>query len=193
MVNKQASNMTKKTEKTVKKDIKRNNILLFIIGLLLIIAFNSIGSFYFYRFDLTSEKRHTLSNTTKEIIKELDDYVFFRVYLEGEFPAGFKRLSRETRDLLNEFRAFNVQNVYKQLMSKGLQPTNLQISEKDGKSQKVIFPGAIATYKEEEAAVQLLNNQIGIPSDQVINNSIQDLEYNLLKTILRLTVDKKPT
>ncbi len=210
MVNKQASNMTKKTEKTVKKDIKRNNILLFIIGLLLIIAFNSIGSFYFYRFDLTSEKRHTLSNTTKEIIKELDDYVFFRVYLEGDFPAEFKRLRNSTKEMLDEFRAYsdfidyefidpsadedptNVQNVYKQLMSKGLQPTNLQISEKDGKSQKVIFPGAIATYKEEEVAVQLLNNQIGIPSDQVINNSIQDLEYNLLKTILRLTVDKKP-
>jgi ABC-2 type transport system permease protein len=210
MVNKQASNMTKKTEKTVKKDIKRNNILLFIIGLLLIIAFNSIGSFYFYRFDLTSEKRHTLSNTTKEIIKELDDYVFFRVYLEGDFPAEFKRLRNSTKEMLDEFRAYsdfidyefidpsadedptNVQNVYKQLMSRGLQPTNLQISEKDGKSQKVIFPGGIATYKEEEVAVQLLNNQIGIPSDQVINNSIQDLEYNLLKTILRLTVDKKP-
>ncbi len=210
MVNKQASNMTKKTEKTTKKDIKRNNILLFIIGLLLIIAFNSIGSFYFYRFDLTSEKRHTLSNTTKEIIKELDDYVFFRVYLEGDFPAEFKRLRNSTKEMLDEFRAYsdfidyefidpsadedptNVQNVYKQLMSKGLQPTNLQISEKGGKSQKVIFPGAIATYKEEEAAVQLLNNQIGIPSNEVINNSIQDLEYNLLKTILRLTVDKKP-
>jgi ABC-2 type transport system permease protein len=210
MVNKQASNMTKKTEKTIKKDIKRNNILLFIIGLLLIIAFNSVGSFYFYRFDLTSEKRHTLSNTTKEIIKELDDYVFFRVYLEGDFPAEFKRLRNSTKEMLDEFRAYsdfidyefidpiadedpaNVQNIYKQLISKGLQPTNLQISEKDGKSQKVIFPGAIATYKEEEAAVQLLNNQIGIPSNEVINNSIQDLEYNLLKTILRLTVDKKP-
>ena len=66
-----------------------------------------IASFFFTRFDLTSEKRYTLSDATKTLIKELDDIVYFKVYLDGEFPAGFKKLRNETKEMLDEFRAYN--------------------------------------------------------------------------------------
>lgn len=93
--------------KTTNKDIRRNNVLQLVLGLVIIILLNIIGSFLFTRFDLTSEKRYSLSSSTKQLLRETDDIFHFRVYLEGEFPAGFKMLSRATKEMLDEFRAFN--------------------------------------------------------------------------------------
>ena len=75
---------------------KGNNISQFFIVLGIIILLNISAQFIFYRIDLTSEKRYTLSSATREMMEELDDIVFIKVYLEGEFPAGFKRLRNET-------------------------------------------------------------------------------------------------
>ena len=90
------------------KSNKRKNSDLFalVVGLVIILLVNYISSFVFERVDLTSEKRYSLSEPTKKIVGELDDNVFFKVYLEGEFPAGFKRLRDETLEMLNEFRAY---------------------------------------------------------------------------------------
>lgn len=93
--------------KNKRKNIKRNEILSLAITVAIIVLINIIGSFVYTRFDLTSEKRYTLSDTSKEILKDLNDYVYFRVYLEGEFPAGFKKLRKETKEMLDEFRAYS--------------------------------------------------------------------------------------
>ena len=90
-----------------RKNIKRNEIASLFIILIIIVLVNIIGSFVYTRFDLTSEKRYTLSDTSKDILRNLDDYVYFRVYLEGEFPAGFKKLRKETKEMLDEFRAYS--------------------------------------------------------------------------------------
>jgi len=60
-----------------KKNIKRGNIIQLVLGLLIIVLINIIGSVVFTRFDLTSEKRYTLSEATKQQLKDLDDIVFF--------------------------------------------------------------------------------------------------------------------
>ena len=90
-----------------RKNLKKNQLIAFVITVVCIVVINIIGSYVFTRFDLTSEKRYTLSETTKETLRNLDDYVYFRVYLEGDFPAGFKKLRRETKEMLDEFRAYS--------------------------------------------------------------------------------------
>ena len=90
-----------------RKNLKKNQLIAFVITVVCIVVINIIGSYVFTRFDLTSEKRYTLSNTTKEILGNLEDYVYFKVYLEGDFPAGFKKLRRETKEMLDEFRAYS--------------------------------------------------------------------------------------
>ncbi|NTW34310.1 MAG: hypothetical protein HGB12_17105, partial [Bacteroidetes bacterium] len=146
--------------------LKRNNIIQLIFGFSIILFINIIGHFLFTRTDLTSEKRYTLSDATKKILKNLDDIVYFKIYLEGDFPGapGFKQLRNETREILNQFRAYSdniqyefinpsesadkkeVKNLYQQLVTKGLQPTNIQVQTTESSSQQIIFPGAIATY-----------------------------------------------
>jgi ABC-2 type transport system permease protein len=190
--------------------IKRNNIIQLLLSLLIIILFNLISSFIFTRFDLTSEKRYTLSPATKQLLKNLDDIVFFKVYLEGDYPAGFKRLHNETKEMLDEFRAYSdnihyefinpsegnnkktVNDTYRLLVEKGLQPTSLEVNNNTGTSKQLIFPSALVTYKNNELPLQLLMSQMGAPAEEQLNNSIQSLEYNIANSIRKLSVSFKP-
>jgi len=196
--------------KNKQKDIKRNSIIQLVVGLIIVLLVNFVGYYVFTRFDLTAENRYTLSDQTKTMLKELDDIVYFQVYLDGEFPAGFKRLKRESKEMLDQFRAYsdNIQyefinpsesenpkernDVYQRLIERGLRPTDLQVKTNDGSTQQIIFPGAIVSYKNTELPLELLLSQMGVPPEEVLNNSIQNLEFNLANTINKLTVNNKP-
>lgn len=198
------------TAKSTNRDIRRNNILQLTLGLIIIILLNVIGSFIFTRFDLTTEKRYSLSPSTKKLLRETDDIFYFRVYLEGEFPAGFRKLSRSTRELLDEFRAYNDNIQYEfinpseapdaktrneilsRLEQQGLLPTDLNVRTKQGQQQQRIYPGAIVSHKGREMPLNLLAEQMGAPPDLIINNSIQALEYNISNTIRKLSTTSKP-
>lgn len=187
-----------------------NRLLQFLLSILIIVLVNIVATRLFTRIDLTAEKRYTLSETTKELLRGVDDIVYFQIYLEGDFPAGFTRLQQATREMLDEFRAYsrNIEyefinpsasedpkernDVYQLLIEKGLQPTDLQVSTKEGRQQQIIFPGAIVSYKGREMSLELLRSQLGAPSEKVLNNSLEGLEYNLASTISTLTSDKKP-
>jgi ABC-2 type transport system permease protein len=208
-----ASGKTQKHEismKVKKKDIKKANITGFMLILVAIIVINIISSFVFTRFDLTSEKRYTLSEATKQLLNNLDDYVHFRMYLDGDFPAGFKRLQRETKEMLDEFRAYNRyityefinpslsddrherEETYQLLTDRGLEPTDLQVRTKDGMQQLIIFPGAIVFYRDRELPVDLLEAQLNMPPEAVLNISIQNLEFKIADVIHKLSLLQKP-
>lgn len=197
-------------KKATKINIRLFNIVQLLTGLVIIILINIISSYIYTRFDLTFERRYTLSEASKKMLSEIDDLVFFRVYLHGDFPAGFKRLERETRDMLNEFRAYNNnieyrfinpsetmdskerELVFRQLMEKGLEPTDLQVKTADGTSQKIIFPGAIASYRGKEIPLSLLTSQRGTPPDEILNNSIENLEFVIADAIRKLVAQRRP-
>ena len=84
------------------KNLKK--ILFVLVGLLLA---NFISSSLFTRFDLTKDKRYTLSDVSKNIVNKLDNNLIVNVYLEGDFPSEFKRLQVETRQYLEELAAEN--------------------------------------------------------------------------------------
>lgn len=193
-----------------RKNLRRSSYLQLFIGIVFLLLLNLVGSFVFYRFDLTSEKRYSLSPATRTMLKQLDDVVYFKIYLDGDFPAGFTRLKNETREMLNQFRAYtdNIQYefidpsastdkttreaLYTQLVQSGLNPTNLNVRDKGGVSSKLVFPGAIVSYREKEIAMPLLITQVGKAPEEVLNNSVQALEYNIANTIRKLNLEEKP-
>ncbi|MBO4328088.1 MAG: gliding motility-associated ABC transporter substrate-binding protein GldG, partial [Bacteroidales bacterium] len=196
-----------------RKNLKKNQLISFGLTLVLIAVINVIGAYLFTRFDLTSEKRYTLSDTTKETLENLEDYVYFKVYLEGDFPAGFKKLRRETKEMLDEFRAYSkfidyefinpaasddrveINDTYKLLYQSGLNPTNLNIQGSDGSTkQMIIWPGALVSYRNQtEIPIDLLENQLGQSSEAALNASIQNLEFRLVDAIRKVTRFKKPS
>jgi ABC-2 type transport system permease protein len=176
-----------------------------IVGLITVLLVNYVGSFAFERFDLTAEKRYTLSETSIQLAESIDDVIYVKVYLEGEFPSGYKRLRDETKEMLDEFRAYANGNleyefinpaesedekireeIYKQLYKQGLRPTDLSERSNDGFSNKIIWPGAVFLYKGTELPVQLLKHQIGAQQEGMLNGSIESLEYEIANAINNL-------
>jgi ABC-2 type transport system permease protein len=193
-----------------KKNIKRANVTGVLLGIAIVILLNILASFIYTRIDLTAEKRYSLSPVTKRLLKKLDDVVYFKIYLAGDLPPGFQRLANETREMLDEFRAYsdNIQyefidpsenpnarernDTYRLLVERGLQPTDLRVNKKGTSSQLILFPGAMASYRGNEIPVQLLMAQLQQEPNMVLNNSIQSLEYNLASAIKNLTTVIKP-
>ena len=195
-----------------RKNLKRNQIVTFLVTVAVVVLVNVVGSFVFTRFDLTSEKRYTLSPTTKEILNNLDDYVYFKVYLEGDFQAGFKKLRRETKEMLDELRAYSKyldyefinpsesadaserNETYKQLYQAGLIPTDVVVKNSDGSSQQmVIWPGALVSYRNNtEIPIDLLESQLGQSSEEALNASMQNQENRLIDSGKKFTRLQKP-
>ena len=194
-----------------KKDQRRSHWIELGAGVLIVIFVNVIGYYVFGRLDLTSEKRYTLSKSTKNLLKKIDEPVLYRVYLEGEFPADFKRLQNETKEMPNQFRAYNKnvqyefvnpnnfdnqqerQVFYQKLAQKGIQPTQIQVSTGNGVTTQVLIPAADVIYKGNETSIQLLQSQKYVDQTQLLNNSIQSLEYVLSNAIRALSQGQKPS
>ncbi len=170
---------------------KNSQNLLIIIAI--VISINLLGNYFFHRFDLTQDKRYTLSQTSLDIVKKVNDPLYVDVYLDGEFPGEFKKLQNETKQLLEEFKATNSNIIFqfinphenedanlgksKQLVGKGLIPINITVDDKGKQTQNMVFPWAIARYKNKEIKIQLLKNMIGASVADKVVSSVQHLEY----------------
>ena len=181
-------------------------------SVLLVLLVNIIFSLTDYRIDLTNDKKHSISKESKHILKNLDDIIFIKIYLDGNFPTEFKHLQAELLNLLTSFRSISNNNfdfefinpnlssnpkekkdLYKKLVNNGLTPTDIEIRSTSSKSNQIIFPGALIYYKDKQQAVNFLRNTIGKKPKENINSSIENLEYEFISAIYNLTKTKKHT
>jgi gliding-associated putative ABC transporter substrate-binding component GldG len=191
-----------------------------LIGLLLL---NFFGQQYFTRIDLTEDGRYSISPATQRLLSELEGELTIKVYLEGKFPPGFKRLQTTVKETLDEFQRYagnrlkvryidpsqanneeeRKQN-YLQLVQKGINPTNIFANEDGKRVEKLIFPGAVLSYTppidkdtNQYEATTLLFRTIdqrmpNAPSpDEILNQSIENVEYHLASAIQRLVMDEE--
>ena len=184
------------------KNIKTLGITIFIL-----IVLNVLGSLFFHRFDLTKDKRYTLSVTSLQIVKQVKNPLSIKIYMQGDLPADFRRLQQETRQLLEEFQAYNSNIVFefvnplenkdesmdvvKSLYQKGLTPINITVDDKGKQSQAMVFPWAIAVYNNKEVNIPLLKNIMGASTTQKVIGSVQHLEYSIADAINKITKDKQ--
>lgn len=168
---------------------KIKSYILVTVGLILI----NLGSQSYYgRFDLTKDQRYTLSEISRSIISEVSNPLYVTVYLEGEFPAEFKRLQIETQQFLEELRAENSDIIIRfenpdemreELIKKGMIPSQLTVEEDGQLSQAIIFPWAEITYKNRSSLVSLLPQAIVASQEEQLQNAIESLEYSFLESI----------
>jgi gliding-associated putative ABC transporter substrate-binding component GldG len=189
--------------------MKNSNLksVLSTVAILIIVNFLSIT--FFYRFDLTKDKRYTLSATSLTIVKKIEEPLFIKIYMQGDMPTEFNRLQRETQDLLEEFQAYNsninfsfvdplenedesMDNI-KKLYLKGLTPINITVDDKGKQSQAMVFPWAIALYKNKEVNIPLLKNIMGASTTQKVIGSVQHLEYSIADALNKITTNNKKT
>lgn len=188
------------------KSTKIQNLKAFLGVIVVLLLLNGIGSFFYQRFDLTQDKRYTLSKTTLEILDNVDQEIVVDVFLEGNFPYEFRRLQTETRQLLEEYQERNnnikfqfinplsngaseVENM-QMMLEYGLKPISISVNDKGKQSQEVVFPWAIASKGERAAKIQLLKNMMGANTEEKVISSVQHLEFAITEAIHTLSTEK---
>ena len=200
---------TKKLKGT-KKNIYFRNILLLITG---IIALNWALQRRFFRIDLTSERRYTLSDNTKKLMKQLPADIQVYIYLEGDLNANFQRLQNATREMIDELNAYTEKyelrcqfvnpsiarndgerrEKYKQLEASGIIPTPVATRDQEGKIiQKIIFPYARLISGKDTLTVNLMKNARANPNEEQMNLSIENLEFQFTDAIRRMVSKEIP-
>lgn len=187
------------------KSKKLGDLLWLANGLVLAIVVNMAASHFFFRLDLTEEKRYSIKEPTQILLENLDDDVYIEVFLAGDLNAGFKRLQRSIEELLAEFRITSGNRVHytftnpeaalsqkaqsefmNELVSKGISPMNVIDNKGGQRTEKLVFPGAVVSYGGFEKGVMLLKGNRASSSEEVLNQSIEGLEYELANTIQQL-------
>ncbi len=177
------------------------------IGIAMLILLNIGGSYLYKRFDLTQDQRYTLSEASLNTVKDIEEPIVVDVFLKGSFPAEFKKLQIETRQLLEEFEAYNplieynfvdpledeasAEAVTQQMIELGLTPAQATVTENNKVSQELVFPWAIANYKQKTVRIPLLKNTLGATSEERVSNSVQHLEYAFADGFSKLTNTSK--
>lgn len=176
-------------------------LLLLTVGIGLI---NLLAHRFLVRIDLTEDQRHSIHPATKKLLGKLDGDIYVTVYLAGDLPMGFRQLQRATKELLEACKAYANRPIHyqiidlntepierrkkllKKLSERGIQPTNLYMQEHGQRIEKLIYPGALVTYKEQEVGVMLLKGNSMTDATQMISQSIDGLEYELTKALAKL-------
>lgn len=183
---------------------KSNKYLQLLIVVAIVLAINVIASFLYTDYDLTDDQRFTLSESTKSVVAAPDDNITIKILLDGEFPAGFKRLQSSVKDLMDKLRDINPNIIYefedptegsprvveqrqKILIEEKIIPVSLSYSDGTQLVQKAVFPFAIVTYKAKKYVINLLEEQKpGDDEDVILNKSVALLEYKFANAFQKL-------
>lgn len=189
---------------------KKQSIVRFLVALVFLIGLSFLSRFIFFRWDLTEDKRYTIAPATKAALANLEQVVIIKVYLDGELPAGFRRLRASIEETLDEFQVYGRSKIQFEfidpdqitgkeeknkfimdMVQKGIQPTNIFIKEEGRKIEKLIFPGAIISYKGKESAVMLLKGSTATDPNEILNQSAENVEYELISAIKKMSKEYK--
>lgn len=191
------------------KQFKRYTLIGLLAAILIVIVLNIISSYLFFRIDLTKDKRHSLSKSTIEMLQNLEDRVYIRVYLKGkDQPADYQLFAKQVEQMLQDFRSYSknvyfefidplegknndeVKNILAEFVKKGLEPIPISREDANGYSTHMVIPGAIVSYRDHEYPAKLV---VADPSGaDWLQYSIEELEYNLVSPIRRLMKTEKP-
>jgi len=190
---------------------KWEDILTFLIAVVIIILVNILSSRNFFRVDLTEDKRFSISEASKNLLRELDDVVYVEIYLDGNLPPPWVRMKNAIVETLEEFRVYsdfiqyrfvnpetaataNSRNEFIQNVAlKGIQPLDIFLTEDGNRIRKRILPGVLVSYGVGEKGVQLFKGNSAVRPDEQLNQSIEGIEYELATAIYDLSKAEKKT
>lgn len=192
---------------------KNNNLLKYLVPVFAILVINLASYFFHAGLDLTSEKRFTLSSSTKELISSLDQPLELTIYLEGDIPAGFRRLAAAAEDLGTAFNALSRGNftirfekpglglsdsskahLYDSLQRMGINPTNVKAQLREGEQteETLVFPGAMLTGAQGQTGIDFLEGLDNVNGLASLNNAEALMEFKLARAVMAITRDTVP-
>jgi ABC-2 type transport system permease protein len=180
------------------------NVFLWLVA---IVAINLLAANFFERIDLTRDQRYTLSPAAMEIVSDADSPIVIEVFLEGNFPSEFRRLRNETRQMLEEFSAYNsnikftftnpleeskdAEATAQEFYQQGMPPARVSVQENGKSSEALVFPWAVATMGDKKVQIPLLKNKLGATDEERVSSSVQQLEYAIANALNKLVYPRK--
>jgi len=159
------------------------------VAVILLIIANSL--FFFLRLDLTSGRAYTISDTTRKILKEAKAPIQITYYLSGKLKSQDPTF-QVIEDILYEYGRASSGNASVAVVNpeghetelgldaKGIQPTNLNVSDRTQVSQALVYSGLVVNYLNQTRAVPFIQ-------------SPGELEYDLDAAIKQLDRKKDLT
>ena len=169
-----------------------------IVVLVALVVINLLVSYMVWRWDMTDDKRYSISAPTKALLQDLDAPLTITLLLDGEMNAGFLRLQKATQEMVEELGVYaaggyQLLGAPEQLTTNGygnLEPTVVhERTHKGQTAQTIIYPYAIVQYHDRSQVVTLLKNQRGLSGEENLNHSIENLEFAFAEAIRSLTQD----
>lgn len=176
-------------------------------GVVLLLVLNILSSFFYTRFDLTEDRRYTLTEPSINAVSNFESPIIVDILLEGNLTPEFLRLKTETKSILEEFAEVNsnlkfnfinplegeeqIDGVITDLQSLGLTPTRVTTGDNASVSQDIVFPWAMVNYRNATVKVPLLKNKLGATAEDRINNSVQHLEYAFADAFTKISLKEK--
>jgi gliding-associated putative ABC transporter substrate-binding component GldG len=169
--------------------------LYLILALVVLAIINVSVGYVVCRWDMTDDKRYSISEATKMLLQELDEPIGVTLLLDGELNSGFVRLKKATEEMVDELGIYAGEGLQilpaTEELTKQFTPTVIhERTHKGQTAQTTVYPYAVVSYKGKSAAVQLLKNQRGLRGEENLNHSIENLEYAFVDAIRSLTQTK---
>lgn len=178
------------------------------LGLLFggLLVFVVLAQVLHFRIDLTEEKRYSLHPATEEVLSGLEEPIHVEILLMGEnLPGGMRRLQRSIEETVRIFNSYSPEKItysyfdplslpeseqqefVVQLTDYGINPTNLYVRQTGGQQAQLIFPGILVYNQDFETGALILKGEKGMGEDEILNQSIENLEFELSNAIRKLT------
>ncbi|MEO7531191.1 MAG: gliding motility-associated ABC transporter substrate-binding protein GldG, partial [Sediminibacterium sp.] len=166
----------------------------------LFIAVIYLSTLFSYRVDLTAEKRYSLTPATKTLLQNFDSIISIKVFLTGNLPADYKKLSIATKDLLDEFRSLSGNRIqvifekpgediksdtakvmmYEQLAKLGVvfEKSEIVSNKSETQTNQLIIPSALVSFRngQKPIAIDLRSSRKIYKQFDVKENSQEDVE-----------------
>lgn len=184
---------------------KKADLIEYALLIGIFVSLNILASHYFFRADLTEDKRYSISEAGKDLLSKVNDKLIIKIYLTGELDPGYDRLSKAVQEKMEEFKVYSsgqleVQYIdpnqetdlamrarmQQQLQMAGIRK-DVYLSQNNGKKEEVtVFPGAVITYKEQDQVVNFLKGSSISSKDEQLNQSVETLEFEFLSALRKL-------
>jgi ABC-type uncharacterized transport system involved in gliding motility auxiliary subunit len=173
------------------KSIKIN----FILYLIVLVLFNIASSTIFFRVDLSSNKKYSLSKASKTAVSEIKEPLTVKAFFSENLPGRYSNLKREFTDLMEEYSLTGNNNFNYKIYIINKDGNSIDESGrniKDLAADYSINPIQIQTIENDEVKLQSVYMGITLITGNMIKTipsiaSINNLEYTITGSINKIS------
>jgi len=185
-------------------------VLEIVLVAFIIVGIFIVGNYFFFRIDLTSERRYSLGEYTRLLLSELNDHVYLVLYMGGDLPPEFRFLRDEVKYSLEEYRAFGgkyfnyeildphkiaptpqkLRSLFQKLTEKGLNVNSFPYYEGGESRQVYVITGGFVRYGMDEVPVDFLKSPNATNPYAGLTRSVSQIEYEMTSALVKLLKKK---